>query len=123
MSNTIAHMPHVHHRAPLAPVLAVIVTVAIATVLIWAVNQPQTTIATGGSTAVTAPAVQPLAAPAPDSPVFRHAQMRVLQNGAYPQAYLTGRLHQVEGTTLDPLGTTPYTAPARREFGALGSVR
>lgn len=125
MSNTIAHRPHVHHHVPLMPVFAVIVAIALATVVIWAINQPQTTpsITASGSAAVSAPFVQPVTAPAPDSPVARHAQMRVLQNGGYSQAYLSGRLHQVEGTMLEPLTTTPSTGRARSEFGEFSSVR
>jgi hypothetical protein len=108
MSNTIAHRPHVHHNVSLMPVLAVIVAIAIAAVVIWAVNQPQTTsTTTTGSAAVSVPVVQPGAPPVPESPVFRHAQIRALQNGGYSQPYLYGRLHQVDGTTNDPLTTTP----------------
>jgi hypothetical protein len=124
MSNTIAHRPHVQHHVPLTPVLAVIVTVALAAVVIWAVNTPQTpSIATSGTAAVSAPFVQAATVPAPDSPVFRHAQMLALQNGGYSQAFLSGRLHQVEGTMLDPLTTTPSTRHARSEFGEFQSVR
>lgn len=124
MSNTIAHSHHVHHRVPLTPVFAVIVTIALAAVVLWAVNQPQTSITTtSGGAAASTPLIQPQAPPAPESPVFRHAQIRALQSGGYSQAYLTGRLHQVEGTTLDPLTTTPYTGYARSEFGDFSSSR
>ncbi len=123
MSNTIAHRPQVHHHVSLMPVFAVIITIAIAAVVIWAINQPQTTITTSGGAGVSAPFVQPVSAPAPDSPVFRHAQMRTLQNGGYPHAFLAGRVHQVEGTTLDPVGTQPQTKQGVREFGPFSSSR
>jgi hypothetical protein len=123
MSNTIAHRPQVHHHVPLMPVFAVIVTIALATVVIWAVNQPQTTITTSGGAVATTPIVQPQAPPVPDSPVFRHAEIRALQSGGHSQAYLTGRLHQVEGTTLDPLTTAPITGYGRSEFGGFSSSR
>jgi hypothetical protein len=123
MSNTIAHRPHVHHHVSLTPVFAVVVAIAIAAVVIWAINQPQPTITTSGAAAVTAPLVQPAAVAQPESPVFRHAQARVLESGGYSQAYLTGRLHQVEGTTLDPLSTTPSTASGERLPGSLRAPR
>ena len=55
--------------------------------------------------------------------MFRHAQMRVLESGGYTQAYLTGRLHQVEGTTLDPLSTAPSTASGERQPGSFQAPR
>jgi len=123
MSNTIAHRPHVHHHVPLMPVFAVIVTIALAAVVIWAVNQPQTTITTSGDMVASTPIVQPQAPPVPESPVFRHAEIRALQNGGHSHAYLTGRVHQVEGTTLDPLTTTLTTGQGRSEFGGFSSSR
>ena len=82
MSNTIAHRPHVHH-VPLLPVFAVIATVLIATAVIWAVNQPQTGTTTTTAQAIVLPAAQQAAVAAPESPVFRHAQMRVNAAGGY----------------------------------------
>ena len=125
MSNTIAHRPHVHHHVPVMPVLAVILAIAIAAVVIWAVNQPQTiTISTTGGGAVATPVVQPNEVPVPRSDVVRHAQARVLLRGEPPQFYLARSLHRPAGTTsVEPLSPTPYTAPARAEFGAFRSIR
>jgi hypothetical protein len=113
MSHTIAHRPHVHH-IPLLPVLAVLAAVLIATAIIWAVAQPQTgtTTTTTGGEAIVAPVVHPAAVAPPESPVFRHALMRVGLAGGYERAFIVGRVHMVEGTTLDPVSTNPYgTAP------------
>jgi hypothetical protein len=114
MSNTIAHRPHVQHHVPLMPVLAVIIAIAAAAAILWAINQPQATFSTAGGTAISAPLVQPAPAPSTENPTFRHAQMRVLQNGGYSQAYLYGRLHQVDGSTTDPLTTTPAAGSGER---------
>ena len=116
MSNTIAHRPHVQHHVPVMPVLAVVIAIAIAALVIWAVNQPQNVTITTGSEAGAA-YVQPAIVATPESPVFRHAQKRVLRHGGYPKAYLIGRLHQVEGATLDPVTTLPFApsgSPAYR---------
>jgi hypothetical protein len=125
MSHTIAHRPHAHHHVPVKPIIAVIVAVAVAAVVIWAINQPQTATVTSITEAAPALYVQPAAiVTAPDSPVFRHAQMRVLQHDGYSQAYLAGRLHQVDGTTLDPVNTAPYVPSGGvREFGEFRSSR
>ena len=107
MSNTIAHSSHVRHHVPVMPILAVIVTIVLATVVIWAVNQPQSTTITTTTEAVGAPLVQPAAVAAPESPVFRHAQMRATMNGGHPRAYVVNTYHLVDGTTLDPVTTQP----------------
>lgn len=121
MSNTIAHRPHVHHRhVPMLPVLAVIIAVIIATAVIWAVNQPETAIVSTGGEAITMPAAQPGVVPAPESPVFRHAMTRVRLTGAEWQAYKYGRLHQVDGATLDPVSPAPFSA---RNYEAPGYQR
>jgi hypothetical protein len=117
MSNTIAHRPHVHHHVPLVPVLAVIVAVIIAAAVIYAVNQPQeVTITTVGSDAVTVPLIAPNAVPVSESPVFRHALARPTLSGAEAQAFKYGRLHQVDGATLDPVGVTPYGSTPYEPF-------
>ncbi len=104
MSNTIAHSTHVHHHVPLMPVLAVIIAIAIAAAAIYAINLPETT--TGTSTeAVNAPAVDQAAVAAPESPAFRHA----LMTGGLDRAYVVNLHHLVEGTTLDPVSTQPYS--------------
>ena len=110
MSNTIAHRPHAHHHVPLLPVLAVIVTIAIATAVIWAVNQPETVTSTTTATiseAVSAPAIQPAAVAPPESPVFRHALMRAGIAGGLSPAYKANLHHLVNGRTLDPVSTEP----------------
>ncbi len=108
MSNTIAHRSHAHH-VPLLPVVAVIATVLIASAVIWAVNQPQTGTTTTTTEAVVLPAAQSAAVAAPESPVFRHAQMRVNAAGGYAPAYVANLHHLVNGATLDPVSTEPYT--------------
>ena len=100
-NNTIAHRRHAHHHVPVMPIFAVIVAILLATVVIWAVNQPQSTTITTTTAAVSAPLIQPAAVTAPESPVFRHAQMRVNTNGGYPRAYVVNMHHLVSGTTLD----------------------
>ncbi|MGE5228907.1 MAG: hypothetical protein ACM3MJ_04215 [Deltaproteobacteria bacterium] len=116
MSNTIAHRPHVHHF-PLTPVIALIAVALIAAALIWAVSQPApTTTTTTVGASIVSPVVHPAAVAAPESPVFRHALIRVNAGDGYPLAYSVGRRHQVEGATLDtvstnPYGTAPYKAP------------
>jgi len=116
MSHTIAHRPHVHHRLPLLPLLVVIVAIAVATIVVWAISQPeQVTIMTNSET-IAVPLVQPAAVAASESPVFRHALMRRQQNGALTQAYLYGRAHQVDGATLDPIGTMPYGSSSFERF-------
>jgi hypothetical protein len=109
MSNTIAHRPHVRHHVQLLPVLAVILTVLIATALIWAINRPETATTTTTTEAISAPAAQQAAVAAPESPVFRHAQMRVNMGDGYPRAYVVGLRHLVNGSTLDPVSTQPST--------------
>jgi hypothetical protein len=118
MSNAIAHRPHAHHRhVPLMPVLAVIVAVIIAAAVIYAINQPQdVTITTTGSQAITTPVVTPNAPPVPESPVFRHAMMRNQLSGAELQAFKYGRLHQVDGATLDPVSPAPYGPSTYEQF-------
>ncbi len=114
MSNTIAHRPHAHHHhIPLTSVMAVIVTIAVAALVIWALNQPATvTVTTTGGAAAVSPVVHAATVAAPEAPAFRHALMRVERAGGYPRAYVVGRAHMVEGTTLDPVSTSPYgTAP------------
>lgn len=116
MSHTIAHRPHAHpHHIPLAPVLAVIVAIAVAALVIWALNQPATvTVTTTGAEVAVSPVVHPATVAAPESPVFRHAQMRVAAAGGHPRAYVVGRAHMIEGTTLEPVSTSPYgTGPYR----------
>lgn len=108
MSNTIAHRPHAHHL-PLAPIIAVVAVALIAAAVIWAINQPETaTTTTTVGTSIVSPVVHPAAVAAPESPVFRHALMRVNSGGGYPRAYSVGRRHMVEGATLDPVSTNPY---------------
>ncbi|HEX5641163.1 MAG TPA: hypothetical protein VFZ86_02360 [Thermoleophilia bacterium] len=108
MSHTIAHRPHVHHL-PLAPVVALIAIVLIAAVVIWAVGQPApTTTTTTVGASIVSPVVHPAAVAAPESPVFRHALMRVNGGDGYPLASIVGRYHMVEGATLDPVSTNPY---------------
>jgi hypothetical protein len=109
MSNTIAHRPHVHHHVPLTPVLAVLVTVLIAAALIWAINLPDATTTTSSTEAVPVPSAGPAFVAAPESPVFRHALMRAGMTGGYERAYIVNLHHLVEGTTLDPVSTQPYT--------------
>jgi hypothetical protein len=108
MSNTIAHRPQVH-RVPLLPVLAVVATVLIATAAIWAINQPQTGTTTTTTQAIVLPATQQAAVAAPESPVFRHAQMRAAAAGGYPPVYVANVHHLVNGTTLGPLSTEQST--------------
>jgi hypothetical protein len=112
VSNTIAHRSHVHHF-PLLPALAVLAAVLIAAAVLYAINVPQAEVSTSTSTdAVVMPVIHAAAVAAPESPVFRHALMRVASNGGYDRAYVVGRAHMVEGTTLDPVSTSPYgTAP------------
>jgi hypothetical protein len=115
MSNTIAHRPRVHHHVPVVPILAVIVTIALATVVLWAVNQPQSTTITTTTEAVSAPLAQPAAVAAPESPVFRHAQMRAGVNGGYPRVYVVNMHHLVNGATLSPLTTRPGAGASAAE--------
>jgi hypothetical protein len=108
MSSTIAHRQHVQHRhVPLMPIFAVFVTIVLATAVIWAVNQPQSTTITTTTEAVGAPLVQPAAVAAPESPVFRHAQMRAAINGGSPRVYVVNLHHLVNGATLDRVTTDP----------------
>jgi len=107
MSNTIAHRPHAHHL-PLAPVIAVVAVALIAAAVIWSINQPETATTTTVGTSIVSPVVHPAAVAPPESPVFRHALMRVHSGGGYPRAYSVGRRHMVEGATLDPVSTNPY---------------
>jgi hypothetical protein len=117
MSHTIAHRPHVHHHVSLLPVLAVVVAIALAAVVVYAVSQPQeATITSIGSEAVIAPLVAPGAPPVPESQVFRHSYLRTGLSGAELQAFEYGRLHQVDGATLDPVGTTPYGSTTYEQF-------
>lgn len=112
MSDTIAHRPQVHHL-PLLPALAVLAAVLVAAVVLYAINVPQAGVSTSTATdAIVMPVVHAATVAAPESPVFRHALMRVKGNGGYDRAYVVGRAHIVEGTTLDPVSTSPYgTAP------------
>ena len=109
MSNTIAHRPQVHHHVPVVPIIAVLVAIAIATLVLWAINQPQSTTITTTTEAVSAPLVQPAAVAALESPVFHHAQMRAGVNGGHPRVYVVNMHHLVNGTTLSPLTTRPGT--------------
>ena len=104
------------HHLPLAPVIALIAIVLIAAVVIWAVSQPEpTTTTTTVGASIVSPVVHPAAVAAPESPVFRHALMRVNGGDGYPLAYVVGQRHMVEGATLDPVSTNPYgTARTRR---------
>jgi hypothetical protein len=120
MSNTIAHRHQVHHHVPLMPVLAVIVAVLLATVVIWAINQPQTTTTTPVSETAYTPALQQAAVPAPESPVFRHSLMRVNAAGGYPRAYLDNLHHLVNGTTLDPVSTQASRTYTQPDFPRVG---
>ncbi len=120
MSNTIAHRPHVHHHVPLLPIFAVIVTVLIATAVIWAINQPETTITTTTTEPVVLSVVQPATVAAPESPVFRHALIRVGANGGYPRAYVTNLHHLVNGATLDSLSTRPSGNFQQPDFPRVG---
>ena len=81
--------------------------------MIWAINQPETgTTTTTVGASIVSPVVHPAAVAAPESPVFRHALMRVNSGDGYPRAYIVGQRHMVEGATLDPVSTNPYgTAP------------
>ena len=109
MSNTIAHRPHARHHVQALPIFAVIVTVLIATALIWAINRPETgTTTTTTTEAISAPAAEQAAVAAPESPVFHHTQMRANAGGGYPRAYVVGLHHLVNGSTLDPVNTQPY---------------
>jgi hypothetical protein len=109
MSHTIAHRPHVQHF-PVLPLLMVVAAIIIATAVIWAINQPApVVISTTSGTAGAVTFVRPAAPPALESPVFRHALMRAGMTGADTQAYKYGRLHQVDGASLDRVGTTPFT--------------
>jgi hypothetical protein len=112
MSHSIAHRPHVRHF-PLLPALAVLATVLIAVAVLYAINPSQTGTTTSVATEdIVLPVVYPYAVASPESPVFRHALMRVNQTGGYERAYLVGRAHMVEGTSLDPVSTSTYgTAP------------
>ncbi len=84
-------------------------TVLIAIAVLYAINPPQTGTTTSVATeAIVMPVVHPYAVASPESPVFRHALIRVNQTGGYERAYLVGRMHLVEGTTLDPVSTSPY---------------
>ena len=109
MSNTIAHRPHVHHHVPLLPIFAVIATVLIATAVIWGINQPQTQTTTTTSQAVVVPAAQSATLAAQESPVFRHALMRVSAAGGRPLVHRANLHHLVNGTTLDPVSTQATT--------------
>jgi hypothetical protein len=105
MSNTIAHRPHAHHHVSLTPILAVIVAIAIAAAVIYAINLPEST--TTSIEYVSAPAPT-IVVPQPDNPVFRHDLMRMGQTGQL-RPYLTNLRHLVAGTTLDPVSTQPYS--------------
>jgi hypothetical protein len=100
MSNTIAHRPHAHHHVPLLPIFAVIAAVLIATAVLWAINRPEAVTTTTTSGTISAPAVVQPAVAVPDSPVFRHALMRVNAAGGYPPAYVANLHHLVNGKTL-----------------------
>jgi hypothetical protein len=115
MSHSIAHRPHVRHF-PLLPAFATLAAVLIAVALLYAINRPQTGTTTSVATqAIVMPVVHPAAVAPPESPVFRHALMRVSQAGGYERAYLAGQAHFVQGTTLDPASTNPYgTAPYKQ---------
>ena len=41
--------------------------------------------------------------------MFRHSLMRVSAAGGYPPAHLANLHHLVNGATLDPVSTKPYT--------------
>jgi hypothetical protein len=87
----------------------VIVAIAIAAAAIYAINLPETA-TTGTSTeAVNAPAVDQAAIAAPESPAFRHALMRAGMTGGLDRTYVVNLHHLVEGTTLDPVSTQPYS--------------
>ncbi len=110
MSHTVAHRPHVQHpHVPLLPVLAVIVAICIAAAVIYAVNQPRDfTITTTVGEVAGMPQAAPGAPPVLESPVFRHALMSQRLSGAELQAFKYGRLHQVDGASLDPVSVTPH---------------
>jgi hypothetical protein len=102
---------------PLVPLLAVIVAVVIAAVVLWAVNQPESlTVTTTGGEAISAPLAAPAAVPAPESPVFRHSLVRMRLTGAGLQTYRYARMHQIEGTSLDPRSSTPYGTTSYQKF-------
>ena len=86
-----------HHRtqttrritttSPLTSVMAVIVTIAVAALVIWALNQPATvTVTTTGGAAAVSPVVHAATVAAPEAPAFRHALMRVERAGGYDRA-------------------------------------
>ena len=114
MSNAVVHRPHAH-QVPLLPVVALIVAVLIAATIVWAIEQSQTTTTATTTDAIVLPVVHANAIPAPESPVFRHAQMRVNAGGGYPREYVVGKLHLVEGSTLGPADTNPYGTARYKE--------
>ena len=118
MSNTIAHRHHVH--VPLTPILAVIVTIVLATLVIWAINQPQTITVSPVTETISAPAIQPATVAAPESPVFRHAQMRVNMAGGYPRVYVVNVHHLVNGTTLAPVTAHPSGTFKQPDYPRVG---
>ena len=118
MSTSIAHRHHV--QVPLMPVLAVIVTVMLATVVIWAINQPQSITVSPGTETISAPAIAAATVAAPESPVFRHAQMRANMAGGYPRVYVANLHHLVNGATLDPLSTQPSGSYQQPDYPRVG---
>jgi hypothetical protein len=120
MSHTIAHRPHVQHHVPAMPVIAVIVAIVIATAIIWAINQPQPTTMTPAAETIGQSAVQPAAVALPESPVARHAQMRVDVAGGYPRAYVVNQHHLVNGASLDPVSTRPTGSYEQPDYPRVG---
>ena len=115
MSTTIAHRQQVQRRhVPVMPIFAVIVTIVLATGVIWAINRSQSTTITATTEAVGAPFVQPAAVAAPESPVFRYAQMRAGVNGGSARASVVNMHRLVNGTTLAPMTTQPVMGIARQ---------
>ena len=108
MSNTIAQRPHVHHRVPLVPVLAVIIAIALAAAVLWAINQPEPATITTTDATSSIVSIAPAAVPVPATAKFRHELADFWANDAYRVA----RAQQVKGTTLDPVSTSPYGSTA-----------
>ncbi len=94
MSTTVAHRSHVHHRLPWLTIVVLVAAIAIAAVVIYAVNQPTTT----GTTVepVVQPAAPAMAIPEPDNYAFIRQMILQAQMGGIP-AYRAGMHNFIVG--------------------------
>ncbi len=109
MNTTIAHRQHVH--VPLAPILAVLATVAVAAAVLILINQPSQT-ATSETTVSVAPAITAAEVAKPETPALRR-HLASSQAAVVPAAQaFQYPLNHVQGTTLDSAGSYELAPPA-----------